>query len=265
MRLKGKTAFITGGSSGIGLATALLFAREGARLAITGRDRGKLDAAVAQLGPEALAFEADANDDAAVAAALATTREKLGPIDALFANAGYAILTPIGSAVRADWDGILSANVTSTFMTIQAALPHMPDRGAIVINGSISAIMGPANRTAYATSKGAVHAMAKSLATELSPRGIRVNVVVPGSVDTPMWHLLAPDPESLARLHARLAARVPLQRVITPGEVAEAVLFLASDAASGIQAAELVVDGGTTGALAGMPVYLRGTLPDRTD
>jgi NAD(P)-dependent dehydrogenase (short-subunit alcohol dehydrogenase family) len=262
LRLKGKTAFITGGSSGIGLATALLFVREGAKVAITGRDRAKLDSAVQELGDGALAFVADANDDGATEAALASTRETLGPINAVFANAGFALLTPIGSSQREDWDRILSANVTSVFMTIQAALPHMPDGASVVINGSISATMGPVNRTAYATSKGAVHAMAKSLASELSPRGIRVNVVVPGSVDTPMWHLLAPDPASLAKLHARLAARVPLQRVIKAEEVAEVVLFLASDASSGIQAAEVVVDGGTTGALAGMPVYLRGTLPE---
>jgi NAD(P)-dependent dehydrogenase (short-subunit alcohol dehydrogenase family) len=261
MRLDGKVAFITGGSSGIGLGAAKLFAREGARVAITGRDRERLDAALADMGAGHLAFAADVTDDDAMAAALAETQRQFGPINAVFANAGIAIKTELGRATRAEWTDILSANVTSVFMTIQAALPHLADRASIVINGSISATMGPQGRTAYATSKGAVHAMAKSLATELSPRGIRVNVVVPGSVDTPMWNLLAPDPESLEKLHARLAARVPLQRLIGVEEVAEAVLFLASDASSGIQAAELVIDGGTTGALAGMPVYLRGQLP----
>ncbi len=260
MRLAGKSIFITGGSSGIGLATAMLCAREGAKVAITGRTRERLDKAIAKIGG-GLAFEADVADDEAMEKALAGTHEAFGPVDAVFANAGLGVLTEIGKTTRAAFAETLSINVTSVFMTVQAALPHMPNGGSIIINGSVSANIGPTGRAAYAASKGAVHAMAKSLASELSPRGFRVNVVVPGTVATSIWEVIAPDPEALARLHARLAARVPLHRMVKPEEVAEAVLFLASDAASGIQAAEIVVDGGTTGAPAGMPIYQKGVLP----
>ncbi len=193
MRLAGKSIFITGGSSGIGLATAMLCAREGAQVAITGRNRERLDEAVAQIGG-GLAFEADVADDAAMEEALTETHAAFGTIHAVFANAGLGILTEIGKATRAEFAETLSVNVTSVFMTIQAALRHMPGGGSIIINGSVSAGMGPSGRTAYAASKGAVHAMAKSLASELSPRGFRVNVVVPGTVATPIWEVIAPDP-----------------------------------------------------------------------
>lgn len=255
MRLQGKTAFITGGSSGIGLATAELFVKQGARVAITGRDRGRLDGVKRTLG-DILAFEADVQDDAAMERALAATSKAFHGIDIVFANAGISANTALGSTPRAVFEQVIATNVTGVFMTLQAALPYLKDGASLIINGSISASMGPPARAAYAASKGAVRAMARSLATELSPRNIRVNLVIPGATDTPIWQLSAPDAAARASLEARLAARTPLNRMIRAEEIANAVLFLASDESSGMQAAEIVVDGGTTGAPAGSPIHM---------
>jgi NAD(P)-dependent dehydrogenase (short-subunit alcohol dehydrogenase family) len=257
MRLQGKTAFVTGGNGGIGLATAALFAAEGAKVAITGRDRERLDAALVQLGQGAMGFQVDVVNEDAMTAALDETARRFGPIDIIFANAGISAETRLGNTRREVFENVLATNVTSVFLTLQAALPHLRDGASIIINGSTYDRMGPAGRAAYAASKGAVRSMARSLASELSPRHIRVNTVVPGSVDTHIWDLSAPDEQSRERLYRRLADRSPLARMLTPDEVAQTVLFLASDEASGIQAAEIVVDGGLTQAQAGAPLYLR--------
>ena len=257
MRLQGKNAFVTGGNSGIGIATAVLFAAEGAKVAITGRDREKLDAALAVLGEGALGFQVDVVDEDAMAKAFTETASRYGPIDIVFANAGISSETRLGSTRREVFESVMATNVTGVFLTLQSALPHLRDGASIIINGSTYDRMGPAGRAAYAASKGAVRAMARSLASELSPRRIRVNTVVPGAVDTHIWDLSATDEEARARLYRRLADRAPLARMLTPDEVAQTVLFLASDAASGIQGAEIVVDGGLTQAQAGAPLYLR--------
>ncbi len=190
-------------------------------------------------------------------AALSETASRHGPIDIVFANAGISSETRLGSTRREVFESVMATNVTGVFLTLQSALPHLRDGASIVINGSTYDRMGPAGRAAYAASKGAVRAMARSLASELSPRRIRVNTVVPGAVDTHIWDLSATDEEARARLYRRLSDRAPLARMLTPDEVAQTVLFLASDAASGIQGAEIVVDGGLTQAPAGSPLYLR--------
>lgn len=252
MRLSGKTAFITGGNAGIGLATARLFVAEGARVAITGRNNATLQAARAELGEGVLAFTADVTAAEALNRAAEATAKTFGGIDIVFANAGIPGQTPL-TAPLAAFRSVVDTNITGVFATLQAAYPHLRDGASLVLNGSIMASMGMPGTAAYAASKAAVRAMARALAGELSPRGIRINVVVPGATDTAIWDKSAPTAAARAALDQRLAASIPLGRLITPEEIARTVLFLASDDSSGIQAAEIVVDGGTIGAAGASP------------
>ena len=252
MRLSGKVAFITGGNAGIGLATARLFVAEGARVAITGRNAATLQSAKAELGDGVLAFTADVTDEAALNRAAEATAKAFGGIDIVFANAGIPGQTPLQAPLAA-FKAVIDTNITGVFATVQAAYPHLRDGASLILNGSVMATMGIPGSTAYAASKGAVRSMARALAGELSPRGIRVNVVVPGATDTAIWDKSAPTPEARAALDKRLSAGIPLGRLITPEEIAKAVLFLASDDSSGIQAAEIVVDGGAIGAQGSSP------------
>lgn len=258
MRLEGKAAFITGGSSGIGLATAKVFLREGARVAITGRGRRQLDEAVEILGRDVVGCEADVDDDEAMFKALAAATAAFGGIDVVFANAGSYRDATLGDATREVFSAILATNVIGVFMTVQQALPHLRDGASIIITGSTYSTMGPAGACAYAASKAAAASMARVMASELSPRRIRVNVVVPGATNTPSWHLGELDPETRRRHEQLIGERAPLNRMLRAEEVANTVLFLASDESSGVQAAEIVVDGGTTGAMAGSPRFRRG-------
>jgi len=255
MRLANKTALITGGNSGIGLATARLFVAEGARVAITGRNQARLEAAAKELGPNALAIVADVNDIAATESAVKQAVEKFGKLDVLFANAGIPGNTPIGETTLAAFETVIRTNITSVFFTVQAAAAHLKDGASIILNGSVTSVLGNPGYAAYAASKAAVRAMSRVMASELSPRGIRVNVVSPGGTTTPIWNRAAPTPEAVVALEARISQAVPLGRFGKPEEVAKTVLFLASDDASNIQAAEIFVDGGATGSPAGAPVY----------
>ena len=255
MRLAGKTAWITGGNSGIGLATARLFAAEGARVAITGRNNKTLDEALDQLGPDHLAINVDTNDVAGLEAAAAKIAGAFGGIDIVFANAGISGSTPLGQTTLDAFETIIRTNVTSVFFTVQAALPHLKSGASIVLNGSVHAVLGMPGSSAYAASKAAVRAMTRNLAAELSPKGIRVNIVVPGAARTPIWANRAPTPEAMDALAAGISRAIPLGRIGEADEVAKAVLFLASDDASNVQATEIVVDGGMTAAPAGAPIY----------
>jgi NAD(P)-dependent dehydrogenase (short-subunit alcohol dehydrogenase family) len=259
MKLKGKTAVITGGNSGIGLATARLFVAEGARVAIIGRNQETLDAAAKELGKGAtdgvIALNADVSDYPAMEQALAEAHRRLGGFDVLFANAGIGRNTPAGGAEVAVFEEVLRVNVTAVFFTVQAALPYLRNDASIVFNGSVMGVAGPATYSAYAASKAGVRAMARSLASELSPRGIRVNVVVPGGTRTPIWSRVAPTGQAMTALEQRLSAQIPLGRLGEPEEIAKAVLFLGSDDSSYVQGTELVVDGGATGAPFGAPIY----------
>ncbi len=258
MRLQGKTALITGGNSGIGLATARLFIAEGAKVAITGRNRDTLNAAAVELGDNLLAIEIDVTDVAAVDRAVADTVKKLGKLDIVFANAGISGVTPIGQTDLPTFQSIIGVNLTAVFFTVQAAAPHLTDRASIILNGSVHAVMGVPGWAAYAATKGAVRAMTRVLASEFAPRGIRVNQVTPGAARTPIWSPLAPNADAFSGLEGELVSTIPLGRIGEPEEVAHAVLFLASEDSSNITAAEIVVDGGATGAPLGAPAHKHG-------
>ncbi len=255
MRLANKTAFITGGNSGIGLATARLFVAEGARVAITGRNQATLEAAARELGPNALAIVADATDIEATEKAILEAVRKFGKLDIVFANAGIAGNTPIGGTTLAAFENVIRTNITSVFFTVQATAPHLNDGASIILNGSVISVLGNPGYSAYAASKAGVRAMARVMASELSPRGIRVNVVAPGASRTPIWNGAAPTPEAFAVLDKRISRTIPLGRLGEAEEVAKTVLFLASDDASNVQGAEIFVDGGATSSPAGAPIY----------
>jgi NAD(P)-dependent dehydrogenase (short-subunit alcohol dehydrogenase family) len=259
MRLRGKTAFITGGSSGIGLATAKLFLAEGAKVAITGRNQGALDAASHQLGPDLLAIRADLTDLPSIEPAIARAVDFFGKIDIVFANAGISGQTPIGDTVFETFEHIIKTNVTAVFFTVQAASAHMNDHGSIVLNGSVHAVMGSPGMGAYAASKGAVRSMTRVLASEFAFRDIRVNQVTPGAARTAIWNPRAPDAAAMAELEKKLATSIPRGRIGEADEVAKVVLFLASDDSSNVNAEEIMVDGGATGAPMGAPAH-RGRL-----
>src|SRR6195256_4013055 len=255
MRLANKTAFIPGGNSGIGLATAGLFIAEGARVAITGRNPVTLEAAANELGPNALAIVADANDVAATEKAIDQAVKKFGRLDVVFANAGIPGNTPIGGTTLAAFESVIRTNITSVFFTVQAAAPHLNEGSSIILNGSVVSVLGNPGYAAYAASKAGVRAMARVMASELAPRGIRVHFVAPGAAKTPIWNGAAPTAEAFAALDKRISRSIPIGRLGEAEEVAKTVLFLASDDASNVQAAEIFVDGGATGSPSGAPIY----------
>jgi NAD(P)-dependent dehydrogenase (short-subunit alcohol dehydrogenase family) len=255
MRLTGKTALITGGNSGIGLATARAFIREGARVAITGRQQETLDAAAQELGAGVLALRADIMDAAATEQAIRTAAETFGHLDIVVANAGIAGMTPVGGTTVAQFEQIMTTNVTGVFLTVQAAAPFLPTGASVILIGSVHGELGMPGYAAYAASKGAVRAMGRVLAAELSPQGVRVNVVIPGATRTPIWSRHGRAPDALVSLEPRMVRAVPSGRISEAEEIANTILFLASDDATNITAAEIVVDGGLTGAPAGAPIY----------
>jgi NAD(P)-dependent dehydrogenase (short-subunit alcohol dehydrogenase family) len=255
VRLANKTALITGGNSGIGLATARLFIAEGAKVAITGRNPDTLRAAAKELGPRALAIVADATDIAATDAAVLQAVDSLGKLDIVFANAGIAGYTPIGGTTLESFDRVIRTNLTAVFFTMQSALPHLRDGASVILNGSVISVLGNPGYAAYAGSKAAVRAMARVMASELSPRRIRVNLVSPGATRTPIWNGAAPTAEAFAALDQRISRTVALGRLGEAEEIARTVLFLASDDASYVQGAETFVDGGATASPAGAPIY----------
>jgi NAD(P)-dependent dehydrogenase (short-subunit alcohol dehydrogenase family) len=255
LRLANKTALITGGNSGIGLTTARLFVKEGAKVAITGRDQARLEAAAKELGRNAIALVADATDVAATEKAVARAAERLGKLDIVFANAGISAHTPVGGTSLETFESVLKTNVTAVFFTVQAAVPHMRDGGSVILNGSVISVLGNPGYAAYAASKAGVRAMARVMASELSPRNIRVNVVAPGAVRTPIWGAAIATPEAEKVFEARIGKTTPLGRIGEPDHISKTVLFLASDDAAHVQGQELFIDGGATASPAGAPIY----------
>jgi NAD(P)-dependent dehydrogenase (short-subunit alcohol dehydrogenase family) len=255
MRLDGKTALITGGNSGIGLATARAFIEQGAKVAITGRDQTTLDEAVSSLGPNAVAFRADIMDPVANEAAVRSAAEALGHLDIVVASAGIAGNTPVGGTTAEQFGRIVTTNVTGVFLTVQAAAPYLRKGASVILIGSVHAVLGMPGYAAYAASKGAVSAMSRVLASELSLAGVRVNVVVPGATRTPIWSKFGRGPNALATMEPRMVRAVPTGRISEVEEIANTILFLASDDATNIQGTEIVVDGGLTGSPGGAPIY----------
>jgi NAD(P)-dependent dehydrogenase (short-subunit alcohol dehydrogenase family) len=255
MRLANKTAFITGGNSGIGLATAKLFVVEGAKVVITGRNKETLEAAAKELGPNAFAIVADATDIAATEAAIQQAVAKFGKLDVVFANAGIAGGTPLGAATLETFENVIRTNITAVFFTVQAAVPHLNDGASIILNGSVISVLGNPGYSAYAASKAGVRAMARVMASELSPRNIRVNVVSPGAIRTPIWGAALATPEAEKAFEKRIGATTPLGRIGEPDHISKTVLFLASDDAAHVQGQELFVDGGATASPSGAPIY----------
>ena len=258
MRLHNKTALITGGNSGIGLATARLFVSEGAEVVITGRKQETLDTATRELGPKALGVVTDVTDVQAIERAVSATIDRFGKLDIVFANAGIGGVTQLGQTTLESFNRILQTNLTGVFFTVQCAAPHLKAGAAVILNGSVHATLGAPGYSAYAATKAGVRALSRVLAAELAPRGIRVNMVVPGGTRTPIWSTAAPTPEAFELLEAKLSRAVPLGRFSDPEEIAKAVLYLASEDAANMTAAEIVFDGGMTGAPAGAPLYGRG-------
>ncbi|ADV81580.1 SDR family oxidoreductase [Terriglobus saanensis] len=252
MKLKGKRALITGGNSGIGLATAQLFIQEGAHVAITGRDQATLEEAESKLGARARAYRTDVSDSTARKEFFVQLQKDFGHLDIVFANAGIGGATLVGSSDEALFESVLRTNVTGAYFTVESAVPLLRDGASIIFNGSIAGSLGRPGYAAYAASKAGVRAMARCLAAELSSRNIRVNVVSPGVITTPIWDRSF-TPEQIIQIEKRARELSPLGRVGHVDEVAKAVLFLASEDSSYVQAIEMFVDGGIMGTPYGGP------------
>ncbi|WP_312413194.1 SDR family oxidoreductase [Pseudescherichia sp.] len=242
-QLDGKIALVTGGTSGIGLATAQVLAAQGAQVFITGRRQAELDAAVDAIGAAATGIRADASKLAELDAVYAQIAKQAGRLDILFANAGGGDMQPLGAISEEHFDRIFGTNVRGVVFTVQKALPLLVDGASIILTGSTTSVKGTASFSVYSASKAAVRNFARSWALDLKDRGIRVNVVSPGPVRTPGLGDLVPD-EHRQGLFDALAAQVPLGRLGEPEEIGKVVAFLGSDAASFINGAELFVDGG---------------------
>jgi len=244
-KLAGKVALITGGSSGLGFATAKRFVTEGAMVFISGRRQSELDAAVAALGEKVTGVQGDISNLADLDRLFTSIREKAGRLDLLFANAGLGEFAPLGAITEAHFDKIFDVNVKGTLFTVQKALPLLSEGAAIVLNGSMVSIKGFPAFSVYAASKAALRSFARTWSLDLKDRKIRVNVVSPGTVITPGYmNELGLSDAQIAEMEAEAATTTPLGRAGTPDEIAKAVLFLASDESSYITGVELFVDGG---------------------
>jgi NAD(P)-dependent dehydrogenase (short-subunit alcohol dehydrogenase family) len=237
-KLAGKVAVITGGNSGMGLATAKRFVAEGAYVFITGRRQKELDAAVKEIGGNVTAVQGDVASLADLDRLYEVVKKEKGHMDVLYANAGVGEWVALGSITQAHFDKIMDINVRGTLFTVQKALPLLRDGGTIIMTGSIASIKGINNFTVYNASKAAVRSFARTWTVELKARKIRVNVLSPGPIDTP---ILAPLPKEAI---AEIAAGVPMGRMGEADEIAKVALFLASDDSSFITGIELFVDGG---------------------
>jgi NAD(P)-dependent dehydrogenase (short-subunit alcohol dehydrogenase family) len=243
-KLSGKIAVITGGNSGIGLATAKLFAQEGATVIVTGRRQAELDAAVAEIGHNAVGVQGDVSILADLDKLYAEVKAKFGHIDIVFANAGIAELSPIGAVTEAHFDKHFDINVKGLLFTVQKALPLLVDGASVILNSSIVNAKGFEGFGVYSATKAAVRSFARTWTVELKARKIRVNVVSPGPIETPIFDKMGLSVEQTDAMGTAMAGLVPLGRFGHPEEIAQAVLFLASSDSSYIAGIDLYVDGG---------------------
>ena len=240
-KLEGKIALITGGNSGIGLATAKQFVHEGAYVFITGRREPELAAAVKEIGRNVTGVQGDVSNLGDLDRLFAQIKREKGTLDIVFANAGGAQFAPLGKITEEHYDSVFNSNVKGLLFTVQKALPLLPDGASIILNASVVASKASAPEwSVYNATKAAVRSFARSWTMDLKDRRIRVNAVSPGYTDTPPWHSIEAGEERMKTI----ANSVPLGRFGTPDEIAKAVVFLASDDSSYITGTELFVDGG---------------------
>lgn len=243
--LQGKIALVTGGTSGIGLATARRFAAEGAKVFVTGRREAELAAAVDAIGHGATGVRADSSSMPDLDALYRRIGEEAGRIDVLFVNAGGGDMLPLGAITEAQFDDTFNRNVKGVLFTVQKALPLLARGASVILTGSTAATTGTPAFSVYAASKAAVRAFARNWILDLKDRGIRVNTIAPGPIRTPgLVELAGTDAQAQQGLLDHLTTLIPLGRVGEPEEIASAVLFLASDASSFVNGSELFADGG---------------------
>ena len=246
-KLEGKIALVTGGTSGIGLATAQRFVEEGTYVFVTGRRQAELDAAVQQIGKNSRGVQGDVSVAADLDRLFETIRQEKGRLDVVFANAGSGEFAPLGSITEEHFDRTFDLNVKGLLFTVQKALPLMPDGSSIVLNASVVSSKGFPAFSVYSATKAAVRSFARSWSVDLKERKIRVNAVSPGVVVTPAYSsALGMNDEQIDQFVAQAASTTPLGRSGTPDEIAKAVVFLASDDSSFVTGIELFVDGGMT-------------------
>lgn len=246
-KLDNKIALITGGSTGIGLATAKLFMKEGAQVIVTGQNAANVAAAQKELGSAALALASDTSNLAEIAKLMEQVRAKYGRIDILFANAGIGKFMPIDQMDEATYDRIFNINVKGLYFTAQHAARLMPDGGVILLTASVASSKGFPGASVYSATKAAVRSLGRSFAAELVGRNIRVNTISPGPVDTPIMGKLGLTPQHAKQVMDGMVQTVPMKRIAQSEEIAEAALYLASPAAAYVTGVELFVDGGLVG------------------
>jgi NAD(P)-dependent dehydrogenase (short-subunit alcohol dehydrogenase family) len=243
-KLEGKIALITGGNSGIGLATAKQFVNEGAYIFITGRRDPELAAAVKEIGRNVTGVQGDVANVGDLDRLFARIKREKGKLDIVFANAGVAKYAPFGTITEQHYDSIFNINVKGLLFTVQKALPLLPDGASIILNASIVASKGLPANSVYSATKAAVRSFARTWTTDLKDRHIRVNAVSPGPIETPGLNDLVVSAGAVEQRLKMLSNSVPLGRLGTPDEIAKAVVFLASDDSSFVTGTELFVDGG---------------------
>jgi NAD(P)-dependent dehydrogenase (short-subunit alcohol dehydrogenase family) len=243
-RLEGKVAVVTGGNSGIGLATAKRLQQEGAKVAISGRSKKTLDEAVRTIGNGVLAVQADVAKLQDLDKLYMEVSQKLGKIDVLFVNAGIAKFAPLADTSESTYDEQFEINTKGAYFTIQKAIPLLNDGASIILNTSVADIQGQIGTSAYSATKAALRSFARTAAAELAERGIRVNTVAPGPIVTPIFGRIGLPKEAVEEFGKQIVTKVPLKRFGQPEEVAATVAFLGSQDASYITGVEINVDGG---------------------
>jgi NAD(P)-dependent dehydrogenase (short-subunit alcohol dehydrogenase family) len=245
-KLENKVAVITGGSSGIGFATAKRFIEEGARVVITGRDQGALDRAVEDLGGQVVGVQGDVAKVEDLDTLYRTVSSQVGKIDVLFVNAGIAPFVPVTDVTEEHFDQLFDINVKGAYFSVQKSLPHLADGASIILNSSVANRLGLEGTSVYSATKAAVRSLARTLSAELAPRGIRVNTLSPGFIETPLIGKLGLPQEVVEEFASNVMGQVPLGRPGRADEMASAVTFLASQESSYVVGAELIADGGLT-------------------